>query len=132
MLRDYLIPELEKLPQEDRINMWFQHDGAPAHNALLVRRYLDDIFPSRWIGRGGPREWPPRSPDLNPLDFFLWGYMKSTVYANRPRTLEQLKENISQQFQRVTERTLEKVQENSLRRFLLCKQNYGQHFEYLL
>jgi hypothetical protein len=34
----------------------------------------------RWIGRGGPIAWPPRSPDLTPLDIFLWGYVKNTVY----------------------------------------------------
>jgi hypothetical protein len=34
----------------------------------------------RWIGRGGSITWPPRSPDLTPLDFFLWGYAKNIVY----------------------------------------------------
>ncbi|GBO16290.1 hypothetical protein AVEN_146960-1 [Araneus ventricosus] len=37
-------------------------------------------YPARWIGHGGPVAWPPRSPDLNPLDFFFWGHMKSSVY----------------------------------------------------
>ena len=50
-----------------------QHDGAPAHFALDVREYLDNVFPNRWIGRGGPVQWPPRSPDLTPMDFFIWG-----------------------------------------------------------
>jgi transposase len=36
-------------------------------------------------------EWPPYSPDLNPLDYFLWGYLKDRVYANSPHTLEELK-----------------------------------------
>jgi hypothetical protein len=38
-------------------------------------------YPDRWIGRGGPTAWPPRSPDLDPLDFYLWGHLKSLVYA---------------------------------------------------
>ena len=37
---------------------------------------------------------PPRSPDLNPLDFFLWGYLKSRVFANKPKTIEELISNI--------------------------------------
>ena len=40
------------------------------------------------------RDWPPRSPDLNPLDFFLWGYLKSKVYSPLPLTLAQLEQNI--------------------------------------
>ncbi|PRD18050.1 UNVERIFIED_CONTAM: hypothetical protein NCL1_62174 [Trichonephila clavipes] len=39
-------------------------------------------FPGRWIGRGGPVNWPARSPDLSYLDFFLWGLMKSLTYAS--------------------------------------------------
>jgi hypothetical protein len=38
------------------------------------------MYPNRWIGRGGLRHWPALSPDLNPLDFFLWGYVKNVVY----------------------------------------------------
>ncbi|GFX69960.1 uncharacterized protein TNCV_2099781 [Trichonephila clavipes] len=40
------------------------------------------ISGSRWIRRGGPVNWPARSPDLSCLDFFLWSHMKSLVYAS--------------------------------------------------
>ena len=26
---------------------------------------------------------PPRSPDLNPMDFFFWGYLKNKVYQDK-------------------------------------------------
>lgn len=55
----------------------FQQDGAPPHYSLPVREYLNNRFPGRWIGRRGPMEWPARSPDLTPLDFFLWEHLKS-------------------------------------------------------
>jgi hypothetical protein len=45
-------------------------DGAPAHHAAPVRNWLNEHFDERWIGRGEPFRWPPRSPDLTPLDFF--------------------------------------------------------------
>lgn len=54
-----------------------------------MREFLDNAFPERWIGIGrrGPIEWLARSPDLAPLDFFLWGYLKSkdlkTEYGSR-------------------------------------------------
>ncbi|OXU32204.1 hypothetical protein TSAR_007998 [Trichomalopsis sarcophagae] len=46
---------------------------------------------NRWIGRGGPIAWPPRLPDLTPLDFYLWGYLKDTVYSERPTTANDMR-----------------------------------------
>jgi len=59
--------------------MWiiFQQDGAPPHWGSHVCRFLDASFPNRWIGRDGLTAWPPRSPDITPLDFFLWGYVNT-------------------------------------------------------
>ena len=59
----------------------YQQDGAPPHWRMDVRDSLNATFPNRWIGRDGPNCWPPRSPDLTPLDFFLWGYVKDRVFA---------------------------------------------------
>ena len=53
-----------------QVNMILQLDGCPAHFGLRVREFLDTQFPGRWIGRVGPTQWPPRSPDLTPIDFF--------------------------------------------------------------
>ena len=47
------------------------------------------------MGRGGPIPWPARSPDLTPLDFWLWGYLKGIVYAQSPKTILNLKQAIS-------------------------------------
>jgi hypothetical protein len=41
--------------------------------SVAMCKLLNRMYPNRWIGRGGLRYWTPRSPDLNPLDFFLWG-----------------------------------------------------------
>ena len=51
----------------------FQQDDALAHHSREVRAFLDEQLPDRWIGRRGPVEWAPCSPDLTPYDFFLWG-----------------------------------------------------------
>ncbi|EZA48500.1 hypothetical protein X777_12995, partial [Ooceraea biroi] len=47
------------------------------------RNILNESFPDRWIGRGGRISWPARSPDLTPLDFFLWGHLKNEVFLTR-------------------------------------------------
>jgi len=70
--------------------MYYQHDGAPPHFIQVLRQYLNHKFPNRWIGRGDAQNWPPRSPDLNPLDYLVWGYMKAMVYAHKVNTRELL------------------------------------------
>ena len=89
MLNDFLWPKVK------RRGMIFQQDGASSHYAIVVRNWLDEKFPQRWIGRRGPIEWPARSPDLTPCDFFLWGYLKNIVYKERPATIEQLRDRIA-------------------------------------
>ena len=59
--------------------MYFQHDGAPPHYIQRVREYLNEFFPDRWLGHGRPVAWPPRLPDLAPLDYYLCGYMETLV-----------------------------------------------------
>jgi hypothetical protein len=46
----------------------------------IAREFLNNNYTNRWIGRRGPIAWPARSPDLNPLDFYLWGHLKTIVY----------------------------------------------------
>jgi len=43
-----------------------------------------------WIGRGDTHNWPSQSPGLNPLDYYVWGYMKAMVYAHKVNTREEL------------------------------------------
>ena len=88
--------ELYAIPQQSDLQptVIFQQDGAPPHWALEVRRTLDKTFPARWIGWGGPPAWPPRSPDMTPLDFFLWGYVTDQVYSTRVIDHDDLKARI--------------------------------------
>ena len=81
--------------------MWFQQDGATAHTAKESIQLLKTIFPDRLISRFGDIPWAPRSCDLTPLNFLLCGYLWSKVYINRPRTLEDLKTNISQEIRNI-------------------------------
>jgi hypothetical protein len=69
---------------------YFLHDGAPLHYARHVIQHLNDTFPNRWISRGSTINWPPRSRDLTPLDFCLWGWMKSEVYRRKVDTWDEL------------------------------------------
>jgi hypothetical protein len=69
MLQLYLLPQLE----DHQPDVVFQQDGAPPHLDRIFRELLDMHFPGRWVGLDGPIQWPPLSPNITPLDFFLWG-----------------------------------------------------------
>jgi hypothetical protein len=56
------------------------YDGALTHFSVYARVYLNAVFPAWWIGHGGPFFWPARSPELNSLDFFIWGHLRCLVY----------------------------------------------------
>lgn len=71
LLENTVFPKLHELDPNGELI--FMQDGAPAHYATAVRQRLDEEFPGRWLGRRGPYEWPARSCDLTPCDFFLWG-----------------------------------------------------------
>ena len=70
-------------------------------------RFLDATFPNRWIGRDGPTSWPPRSPDITPLDLFLWGYVKDKVFSTPVPDITNLKARITDAFATITEDMLE-------------------------
>jgi hypothetical protein len=92
MLENWLFPQLN----QDSGDYIFQQDETPPHFHRDVREVLNHVFPQRWIGRHGPNDspllwWPPRSPDMTPCDFFLYGYVKDTVCVPPlPRDLQQL------------------------------------------
>lgn len=114
MLGDFLVPELHSRGYEPDTIM-FQQDGAPPHFKLEVRHWLDETF-LQWIGRAGPFPWPARSPDLTPLDFFLWGFIKHRVYQKRPTDIAGLKQQIREAFLLVTPEMLQRVQQGILYR----------------
>ncbi|XP_025406827.1 uncharacterized protein LOC112680826 [Sipha flava] len=74
--------------------MFFQEDGELPHNTVIVTRQLNQMFPNHWIGSYGVLPWPARSPDLTPLDFLLWGYLKTVIYADPPVNLQDIKNKI--------------------------------------
>jgi len=66
------------------------YDGVRVVYEMKQLLHVYNKFPNRWIGRGGAQNWPPRSPDLKPLDYHVWSYMKAMVYAHKVNTREEL------------------------------------------
>jgi len=123
--------ELYVEPQLEEFQPWiiFQQDGAPPHWGSHFRRFLDATFPNRWIGRDGPTPWPPRSPDITPLDFFLWGYVKDKVFSTPVPDITNLKARITDAFVTVTEDMLENTWREIDYRLDVLRATKGAHVE---
>ncbi|GBM22843.1 hypothetical protein AVEN_202122-1 [Araneus ventricosus] len=97
MLETLAFPQIEDLQS----NIIFQQDGKPPHWSLEMRKVLDEKFPRHWIGRAGPIPWPLKSPDITPMDFFLWRYIKNIVYQSPIGDTDELKSQITAAIQTV-------------------------------
>ncbi len=124
MLKDYFIPRLLKMPSREKY--YFQQDGATPHTATSVQTWLSDKFGEKFIDK---KSWPPRSPDLNPCDFYLWGHLKSKVYNPLPKTLDDLRENIGREIKNIPSEVLKSTFVNLKKRCDLIKSVDGGHIE---
>ena len=129
-LQDELPALLENVPLQTQRQMYYQHDGAPPHFSQVVRQYLNNEFPNQWIGLGYAQNWPPRSPNLNPLDYHVWGYVKAMVYAHKLNTREELLQRILSAARSINNAAvLRKVTSSLVTRVRKCIQTDGGHFE---
>ncbi|XP_033745047.1 uncharacterized protein LOC117330676 [Pecten maximus] len=87
ILSKRFIPALRRKGHELN-GVWYQQNGAAPHTANRVLTWLADTFGNRLISLRTDIEWPPHSPDLNPSDFYLWGYLKDRVYIPPPSNLQ--------------------------------------------
>ncbi|GFW95803.1 DUF4817 domain-containing protein [Trichonephila clavipes] len=124
MITKFFIPELNN---HDVQELWFQQDSATCHTARATIDLLKDTFGDRLISRFGPVNWPPRSCDLTPLDYFLWGYVKSLVNTDKPHTLDHLEDNIRRVIADIRPQMLEKVIENWTSRLDYIRASRGSH-----
>ncbi|KAJ3661413.1 hypothetical protein Zmor_005808 [Zophobas morio] len=123
---------LNHLDDEELEFGYFQQDGAPAHKTMENLRYLQEFYGDRIISQNLNPEWPARSPDLTPLDYSIFGWMKDNIYKHRLHTLEELMDAIIHCCQNIDVVMLENIFENKKRRVALCLQQNGEHFQHLL
>ena len=72
---------VNQLTDDELTTGYYQQDGATCHTSNASMREIESFFRDRIISK---TLWPPRSPDLTPDDFFLWGLLKGKVYKNTP------------------------------------------------
>ena len=108
----------------------FQQDGAPAHFSQLAQE---------WIGQHCPNfikkdEWPPNSPDFNPLNYHVWGAMleKYKAYMPKPTNKAELKTMLEAIWDELPQDALDLAVLAFSKRLQKCIQAEGGHFEHLL
>jgi transposase len=134
MLRTYYIPELKK-KKVDCSKNFFQQDGATVHCTADVLQYLEQNFGKNIISRRCEFAWPPYSPDLNPLDFFLWGHLKTLVYRDpAPTTVDELKKKIRDEIRKLNrnKEMFASVYDNFLVRIQQLYSKKGGYMEHVL
>jgi len=120
---------VNQLTDDELTTGYYQPDGATCHTSNASMREIESFLKDRIISKN---LWPPRSSDLTPADFFLWGLLKGKVYKNTPRTIEKLKDAIRQEIQAVTVDTLEKVFQNLKKCIQVCLDVKGDQFQHRL
>ena len=94
-----------------------------------VTTFLDETFTGRWVGRGGPTAWPPRSPDLTPLDIFAWVFIKDVVYRRKVRDLADLRQRIIEAVELITPHMMINTWQELEYRLDICRATTGTHTE---
>jgi len=123
MLKSFFWP---KVVRQNYKKFYFQQDGAKPHIANKVQNYLKSKFGDKFMDKN---RWPPRSPDLNPCDFYLWGYLKLRVYNPIPNNLDELKCNIERKIKQITQDELKRVFLNFENRCDLVIETKGGHIK---
>ena len=108
----------------------FQQDGAPAHTAHQTQQFLQVNCPD-FIERD---EWPPNSPDLNPLDYYVWGVMqdKYNKLNPKPASCSELKIALQNIWDELPLIQIQKAIGSIRQRLQSCVRAEGGHFEHML
>ncbi|KAJ8975574.1 hypothetical protein NQ317_018106 [Molorchus minor] len=124
-----LMEFLDELPLNERRNIYFQQDGAPPHNSRIVSELLTGNFGDNWIGTNGPIRWPPRSPDLTPLDFFFLAHIQDNLYKKANQNMDELRTNFIECVDSFSNIHIYNAARGVSRRCELCVVNNGRQFE---
>jgi hypothetical protein len=125
LLSQKLLPVMHDMSGEFFI---FQQDSAPAHRAGDTVRLLEQATPA-FIP---PDLWPPNSPDLNPVDYKIWGIVQQRVYQSRVHNVDELKQRLVNIWHGMEQSVIDSAIDEWRGRLRACVRAKGGHFEQLL
>ena len=93
---------------------------------------LRPVFEDRIISRRVDVVWPPRSCDLTPLNYYLWGTVKKKCYADKPETIDALKDNMREAIGEIQLHTIDNVLKNWTDRVGYCMASRGSYWNEII
>ena len=127
-MNEFLFTKIEK---EDIDDIWFQQDGATCHTTEATLDVLRFVFEDRSISRRADIVWTPWSCYLTPLDYF-WGAVKDKCYADKPETIDALKNNIRDAIGEIQLHTIDNVLKNCTDCVVYCMVSRGSHLNEII
>ena len=125
LLSQQMLPAIKSVAGDSFI---FQQDSAPAHRPCETIQLLQHETPN-FIG---PDLWPPNSPDLNPVDYTIWGIMQQRVYKTRVHNIDELKQRLLDVWSGLQQNIIDLAVSEWRKRLGACVRAEGKHFEHLL
>ena len=122
----------KEIEDEDIGNIWFQQDCAMCHTAEATLDVLRPVLEDRIISLKADVVWPPRSCDLTPLDYYLWDAIKDRCYADKPETIDALKDNIREVIGEIQLHTIDNVLKNWTHRVGYSMASRGSHLNEII
>ena len=121
----HLVPAIREQSSDFFI---FQQDSVPAHRAYDTVEMLRRETPA-FIS---PSLWPPNSPDLNPVDYTIWGILQDRVYRTRIQNADHLKERLVEEWAHFDQSIIDGAINQWCQRLRACVHAEGGHFEHQL
>ncbi|KAK0422952.1 hypothetical protein QR680_007891 [Steinernema hermaphroditum] len=123
ILEDAVLPWAEE--NAENIDWCLQQDWAPAHGAKKTIEWCEANLPGFWT----KSVWPSNSPDLNPLDFAIWGILEQKACAIKHKSIDSLKRALEKAREEITPEMIAAILKNFRKRLDACIEAEGGHFE---
>ena len=129
MLNEFLFTKVE---EKDIGNIWYQQDGGTYHTAEATLDVLRPVFKVRITSRRANVVLPPRNCDLTPLDCYLSSAVRDKCYADKPETIDTLKDNIHEAIGEIQLHTIDNVFKNWTDHIGYCVASRGSHLNEII
>ena len=128
LVQDHYVPYLQSLFSPEEGKIYFQQDGAKAHTSAESEKVLKKLFGENYITQN-----PPKSPDLNVLDYHTWDHMDQIVQkCTNIKTIADLKRELVNSYKNVNIDEVKRAVESWPKRMEACLAADGDRFEHTL